>query len=215
MLASPEAPSPPKESSCPCPLPTPRPSAPVTSLRASPLPAPARPTSARRSPAPPAGSASGFSFLRDLRGLRRPRLSGRLRGIPFGSARTLRRTARSNRSGAGAGFPVVGTGRSSSRAQPWSPQAPVAPHSRPARPHSGRGRVRTPRRARRPVQVLRTPAARIRRPRKNPRPPLLTLPLRPRHAPLSNRRRPASSITGTPSAAAFSSFEPASDPAST
>ena len=212
MLASPEAPrrqkSLPAPARCRRPAPAPR----------SPHSAPPRSGTSHFSsakPTPPAGSASGFSFLRDLRGLRRPRLSGRLRDLPFGSARTLRRTARSNRSGAGAGFPVVGTGRSSSRAQPWSPQAPVAPHSRPARPHSGRGRVRTPRRARRPVQVLRTPAARIRRPRKNPRPPLLTFPLRPRHAPLSNRRRPASSITGTPSAAAFSSFEPASDPAST
>lgn len=87
MLASPEAPSPPKESSCPCPLPTPRPSAPVTSLRAS-RSGTSHCSSAK--PTPPAGSASGFSFLRDLRGLRRPRLSGRLRDLPFGSARTLR-----------------------------------------------------------------------------------------------------------------------------
>ena len=212
MLASPEAPSPPKESSCPCPLPTPRPSAPVTSLRASPL----RHVPLQLGEAHPAGRLRVWFLFSS--GSARSAPPPAFRPPPGSSVRLgadIAGTARSNRSGAGAGFPVVGTGRSSSRAQPWSPQAPVAPHSRPARPHSGRGRVRTPRRARRPVQVLRTPAARIRRPRKNPRPPLLTFPLRPRHAPLSNRRRPASSITGTPSAAAFSSFEPASDPAST
>ena len=212
MLASPEAPSPPKESSCPCPLPTPRPSAPVTSLRASPL----RHVPLQLGEAHPAGRlrvwflfSSGSARSAPPPAFRPPPGSSVRLGADIAAhcaQQPIRRRRGISRRRHRAVFlprpTVVASGPRRSALPAGTP--PLRP-----RPRS------YPRRARRPVHVSRTPAARIRRPRKNPRPPLLTFPLRPRHAPLSNRRRPASSITGTPSAAAFSSFEPASDPAST